>query len=95
MPDKLGRLPEVVGDRVESIVIAIAAGKNNDAKFHGFCFCAGGNFDFTRRARGKEGAGRGAVTRGGCDAKSKSPVYLSRTDILLICLELRGRPGFL
>jgi hypothetical protein len=59
MPDELGRLPEIVGDRVESIVIAIASGKNNDAKFHGFCFCAGGNFDFTRGARWKEGAGDG------------------------------------
>ena len=38
MPDELRRLPEIVGDRVKSIVIAIASGKNNDAKFHGFCF---------------------------------------------------------
>jgi hypothetical protein len=38
MPDELDRLPEIVGDRVKSIVIAIASGKNNDAKFHGFCF---------------------------------------------------------
>ena len=38
MPDKFRRLPEIVGDRVKSIVIAIASGKNNDAKFHGFCF---------------------------------------------------------
>jgi hypothetical protein len=38
MPDEFRRLPEIVGDRVKSIVIAIAAGKNNDAKFHGFCF---------------------------------------------------------
>ena len=50
VPDKLGGLPEIVGDRVKSIVIAIAAGKNNDARFHGFCFREGGNFDFTRGA---------------------------------------------
>ena len=38
MPDKLRRLPEVVADRVESVVVAIASGKNNDAKFHELCF---------------------------------------------------------
>jgi hypothetical protein len=27
-----------VCDRVKCIVIAVASGKNNDAKFHGFCF---------------------------------------------------------
>ena len=35
MPDELRLLPEVVGDGVECVVIAIAAGKDNDAKFHG------------------------------------------------------------
>ncbi len=47
VPDKLRRLPEIVGDRVKSIVIAIASGKNNDAKFHGFCF--GGQSLFYQR----------------------------------------------
>ncbi len=68
VPDKLGGLPEVVGDRVKCIVIAVAAGKNNDAKFHGFCFRGGGNFYFTRgrssacvrhgNTRGGRGTGR-------------------------------------
>ena len=37
MPDKFGFLPEVGGDRVECVVIAIAARKNDDTKFHGLC----------------------------------------------------------
>jgi hypothetical protein len=44
---------------------------------------------------GRRARGRGAGTRGGCDAKPKSPVYLSRTGILLICLELHGMPEVL
>ena len=58
VPDKLGGLPEVVGDRVKCIVIAIASGKNNDAKFHGFDFRGGGSFHFTR------GGGTACVRRG-------------------------------
>jgi hypothetical protein len=29
-------------------VIAVASGKNDDAKFHGFCFRGSGSFYFTR-----------------------------------------------
>ena len=35
MPDELRLLAEVVDDGVPRIVIAIAAGKNDDAEFHG------------------------------------------------------------
>ena len=41
MPDEFRRLPQVIGDRVKRIVIAIASGKNNDAKLHGLCFWVG------------------------------------------------------
>ena len=34
MPDEFGRLAQVVVDRIPGIVIAIAAGKDNNAKFH-------------------------------------------------------------
>src|ERR1039457_6066786 len=44
---------------------------------------------------GGRAQGTGAVTRGGCDAIPKSPMYLSRAGILLICLEVRGRPEIL
>ena len=35
VPDEFGLLPEVVRDGVQRVVIAIAAGKDDDAKFHG------------------------------------------------------------
>src|ERR1039458_958962 len=38
VPDIFRFLAEVGGDSVESVVVAIASGKNNDAKFHEFCF---------------------------------------------------------
>ena len=34
MPDEFRLLPEVLADREEGVVIAIAAGKNDDTKFH-------------------------------------------------------------
>src|SRR5205823_423205 len=40
--DVLRLLPEVIGDREKCIVIAVAAGKNNDTKFHDFVW--GGTF---------------------------------------------------
>ena len=48
VPDEFRGLSKIVSDRVKSIVIAVASRKNNDAKFHGFCFRAGGNLYFTR-----------------------------------------------
>ena len=63
VPDELRRLPEIVGDRVKSIVIAIASGKNNDAKFHGFCFRGAVVFILPEAAAGQR-AERHAV-RGG------------------------------
>ena len=56
VPDKLRLLPEIVGDRVERIVIAIAAGKNNDAEFHGFCFGEASTLFYQRRS-GRTGHG--------------------------------------
>src|SRR5947209_13202133 len=41
MPDEFCRLTEVLADGVEGIVIAVAAGKNDDTKFHGLCFWGG------------------------------------------------------
>jgi hypothetical protein len=35
VPKKLGLLAQVMGEGVPGIVIAIAAGKNNNANFHG------------------------------------------------------------
>ena len=37
VPDEFGLLAEIVRDGVPSIVIAIAAGKDDDAEFHEFC----------------------------------------------------------
>jgi hypothetical protein len=34
MPDEFRFLAQVVADGVERVVVAIASGKNNDAKFH-------------------------------------------------------------
>src|ERR1019366_3456421 len=47
VPDIFRFLAEVGGDCVESVVVAIASGKNNDAKFHEFCL-GKTNFYFTR-----------------------------------------------
>ena len=44
VPDQLARLAEVMGNRVPSVVIAIAAGKNDDAESHGE------KFKFSKRA---------------------------------------------
>src|SRR3954452_20492098 len=38
MPDILRLLPEIIGDSIECVVIAIAAWKDDDAKFHDECF---------------------------------------------------------
>jgi len=40
MPDEFGRLREIVSDRKKSVVVAVASGKNNHAKFHAIC-CVG------------------------------------------------------
>ena len=63
MPDEFRRLAEIVGDRVPSVVIAIAAGKDNDAKFHGFCFRGGSSLYFTRGGRRAACGSRHAVAR--------------------------------
>jgi hypothetical protein len=34
VPDEFRFLPQVVADGVERVVVAIASGKNNNAKFH-------------------------------------------------------------
>ena len=41
VPDELGGLPEVMRDRVEGIVVAVATGEDNDAKFHAGCLVWG------------------------------------------------------
>ena len=43
-------LPEDVGDRVKRVVVAIASGKDDDAKFHESCFW-GGAFILAKRER--------------------------------------------
>jgi hypothetical protein len=35
VPDEFGLLAEVVGEGVPGVMVAIASGKNHDAKFHG------------------------------------------------------------
>ena len=34
MPDEFGLLPQIMADGIKRVVVAIASGKNNDAKFH-------------------------------------------------------------
>ena len=72
VPDELRLLPEVVGDGVEGVVIAIAAGKDDDAKFHDECF-GEARFYFIRGewrfapGPGAGGQGPGGASRPGCD----------------------------
>ena len=95
MPDKLGRLPEVVGDRVKCIVIAIASGKNNDAKFHGFCFRGGGNFYFTRAA-GRLPCGLVTMDAGAAQGEWDNPLRINGPDCGIgqpFAVELRRTGG--
>ena len=47
VPDEFGRLPEDGGDGVKRVVIAIAARKDDNAKFHGSC-CGEVRFYFSK-----------------------------------------------
>ncbi len=44
VPDEFRGLREIVGDRVLSIVVAVASGKDDHAKFHAICFMRGGKY---------------------------------------------------